>query len=119
MNFPIEQNIKLSYEGELLKDPSQYRQFIGCIIYLIITQSNITYLINVSSRFMHTTCKQYMEATLLVLQYLKTNLRHGLFFLSQNDLSLQAFCDSDWAGYPISHKTTTDYCDFLESSFIS
>jgi len=54
-----------------------------------------------------------------VLWYLKNNLSQGLFFPSQNDLSLCAFCDSDRRGCPVSRISTIGYCVFLGSSLIS
>lgn len=60
-----------------------------------------------------------MEAAFHVLRHLKNNPGQGLFFPSQNDLSLQAFCDSDRVGCPTSRKSTTGYCVFLGSSLIS
>ncbi|CAL0299147.1 unnamed protein product [Lupinus luteus] len=54
-----------------------------------------------------------------ILRYLKNNPDPGLFFSSQNDLSMCAFCDSDWGRCPISRKSTTGYCVFLGSSLIS
>ena len=119
VSFPMEQNIKLLDSGELLKDPSQYRQLVECLIYLTITRPYITYLVHMLSRFMHAPRKPHMEAALRVLRYLKSSLGQGLFFPSHNDLSLQAFSDSNWAGCPISHRSTTSYCVFLGSSLIS
>jgi len=43
INFPMEQNLKLSESGDLLKDPFQYRRLVGRLIYWTITQPNITY----------------------------------------------------------------------------
>ncbi|CAL0321255.1 unnamed protein product [Lupinus luteus] len=54
-----------------------------------------------------------------ILRYLKNNPGQGLFFSSQNDLSLRAFCDSDWGGCPISRKSTTSYYIFFGSLLIS
>jgi len=95
MDFPMEQNTKLFDEGELLKDPSVYRRVVGRLIYLTITRLDITYAVHILSRFMHALCKPHLKATMWVLQYLKNNSGQGLFFPSQNDLSLRAFCDSD------------------------
>ena len=94
MNFPMEQNIKLSDSGELLNDPSQYGRLVGHLIYLTSTRPDI-YSVPVLRRFMHAPRKPHMEAVLRVLRYLKSNPGQGLFFPSQNDLSLRAFSDSD------------------------
>ena len=119
VDFPMEQNTKLFDEGGLLKDSSVYKLVVGRLIYLTITCPNITYTVHILSRFMHAPCKPYMKVAMCVLRYLKNNPSQGLFFPSQNDLSLHAFCDSDWGGYPVSRKSTTDYCVFLGSSLIS
>ena len=115
----MEQNIKLLDSGELLKDPSQYRQLVGHLLYLTITRPNITYSIHMLSRFMHAPCKPHMEVALRVLRYLKSSPGQGLFFPSHNDLSLKVFSDSDWASCPIYRRSTICYCVFLGSSFIS
>lgn len=46
---PIEQHIKLSYAGTLLRDPSQCKRLVVRLIYLTITQPDIMYSIHVLS----------------------------------------------------------------------
>ncbi|RVW60610.1 Retrovirus-related Pol polyprotein from transposon RE1 [Vitis vinifera] len=77
VNFPMEQNIKLSDSGELLKDPSQYRRLVGHLIYFTITRPDITYSVYVLSRFMHAPRRPHMEAALRVLRYLKNSPGQG------------------------------------------
>ncbi|KAM1043999.1 hypothetical protein ACFX14_035108 [Malus domestica] len=60
-----------------------------------------------------------MEVALRVLRYLKGTPGQGLFFSSQNKIVLRAYCDSDWAGCPMTQRTTTGYCIFFGSSLIS
>lgn len=72
--------MKLSDSNELHKDPLQYRQLIGCLIYLTITQPDTTYLVRVLSRFLHAPCKPHMKVAILMLCYLKSILGQGLIF---------------------------------------
>jgi hypothetical protein len=91
----MKQNLKLSKSSDLLKDPFQYRRLVSHLIYWTITQPNITYSVYVLSIFMHAPRKPHMEPALRVMRYLESSLGQGLFFPTQNNLSLRAFSDSN------------------------
>jgi hypothetical protein len=118
VEFPMEE-CKLSNKGEQLKDPAAYRHLVGRLIYLTITKPDITYSMHVLSRFMHEPRQQHMAAALRVVRYLKGAPGQGLLLHSNTTLKLRAFCDSDWAGCPITRRSTTGYCVFLGDSLIS
>lgn len=93
ISFPMEQNTKLTFDTEeILKDPSKYRRLMGRLIYLTITRPDIMYAVHVLSRFMHEPHKPHLDAAIRILRYLKNAPGQGLFFSSQNDLELRAYC---------------------------
>jgi hypothetical protein len=118
VEFPMEE-CKLSNKGEPLRDTAAYQRLVGRLIYLTITRPDITYSVHVLSRFMHEPRQQHMAAALRVVRYLKSSPGQGLLLHSNSSLNLRAFCDSDWAGCPITRRSTTGYCVFLGNSLIS
>ncbi|KAL5785970.1 hypothetical protein ACOSQ2_008362 [Xanthoceras sorbifolium] len=119
IDTPMEKGLKLSDKSDLLKDSSQYRRLVGRLIYLTVSRPDRTYAVHVLSRFMHQPRKLHMEAALRVVRYLKGAPGKGLFFSSNSDFKLRAYCDSDWAGCPLTRRSTTGYCVFLGPSLIS
>ena len=119
IDTPMERGLKLFDKGDLLKDPGHYKRLVGRLIYLTVSRPDITYFIHVLSRFMHQPCKLHMEAALRVMRYLKTAPGQGLFFSSNSDFRLRAYYDSDWAGCPITRRSTTGYRVFLGPSLVS
>lgn len=61
----------------------------------------------------------HLNAVHRVLRYLKGSLGQGILLPSDGTLSLQAYCNADWAGCPITQRSTTGYVIFLGSSLIS
>ena len=115
----MEHNLKLSLtEGEKLNDPSRYRRLIGRLIYLSVTRPDIVYSVRVLSQFMHEPRKPHWEATLRVLRYIKGIPGQGLVLPSENNLRLQAYCDSDWGGCRTSRPLISRFCIFLGNSII-
>ncbi|KAG5253229.1 RmlC cupins superfamily protein [Salix suchowensis] len=118
--FPIPQNHRLSSDcGDPLQDPRQYRRLIGRLIYLTISHPDITYGVQLLSQFMQKPCQPHLDAAYHVLRYLKSSPGQGLFFPSQNDLQIKAYCDADWASCPMTRRSITGFYIFLGTAPIS
>uniref|UniRef100_A0A2N9F1H5 Reverse transcriptase Ty1/copia-type domain-containing protein n=1 Tax=Fagus sylvatica TaxID=28930 RepID=A0A2N9F1H5_FAGSY len=120
VDTPIKLNARLApSSGELLPDPTLYRQLVGSLVYLTVTRPDISYAVHQVSQFMSSLRSTHYAAVLRILRYLKGTLFHGLHFSAQSPLTLRAYSDADWAGDLIDRRSTTSYCFLLGSSLIS
>ncbi|KAH9803317.1 reverse transcriptase Ty1/copia-type domain-containing protein [Citrus sinensis] len=100
-------------------DATEYRGLIGSLQYLTYTRPDITFAVNRVSQHFQAPTKANLKDVKMILRYLKGTLDFGLRFLSQSSLKLYAFSDSDWAGCPITRRSTTGFCIYLGSNCIS
>ncbi|KAM6584165.1 hypothetical protein CsatB_011167 [Cannabis sativa] len=118
--FPIEQNHKLGLaSGELLKDPESYRRVVGRLIYLAVTRPDLAYSVHILSQFMQEPRTEHWEAALRVVRYLKGTPGQGILLSAECDLTLQGWCDSDWAACPVTRRSLTGWLVFLGHSPVS
>jgi hypothetical protein len=116
----MEVNLKLHQaDGDLLFDPSMYRQLVGSLNYLSITRLDISFVVQQVSRFMQAPCQTHFAAVRRLLRYLKGTSGRGLFFLSENSLQLEGFSDVDWAGCADTRRSVKGWCMFLCDALIS
>jgi len=59
------------------------------------------------------------DAAMRVLWFLKSSPGQGIIFPKENDLTLVAYCDSDWASSPLTRKSTTEFLMKLGSTPVS
>ena len=120
VGFPMEQNHKLGLAyGIMLSDPEPFRRLVGRLIYLAVTRPDIAYSVHILSQFMQEPRTDHWDAALRVVRYLKGTPGQGILLRSDSDLSLQGWCDSDWAACPITRKSVTGWLVFLGHSPIS
>lgn len=98
VRFSMKQPHKLSNNfGELCADSKPYRRLIGCLLYLIITRVEICYVVHLLNQLMHSPRQHHIEVAYRVLRYIKGTPRQGILLSSHGSLTLQTYCDADWA----------------------
>lgn len=108
--FPVDQGLSLTQtNGDLLKDPSQYRRLVGRLIYLTITRPDLVYVVHVLSQFMDKPRQPRLDAAHKVLRYIKQAPGQGIFLPSTGPLELRAYCDADWARCKDTRRSVSGY----------
>lgn len=120
VDFPIEQNHQLGKsKALLLLNPHKYRRLVGRLIYLSATRPDLAYAIHTLSQFMQSPTQEHWDAGLRVVKYLKGSPGAGVFLKADSSLQLMAWCDSDWAGCPLTRRSLSGWLVQLGDSPIS
>ena len=90
-----------------------FRQLVGKLIYLTITNPDITYTMGLLSQFMHAIEEIYWQVALCVLAYLKHAPRRGLLYLKHDHLRTKASYESIYASDRGYRKSIFGYCTFI------
>ncbi|XP_070029701.1 uncharacterized mitochondrial protein AtMg00240-like [Nicotiana sylvestris] len=106
-------------EGTPLSDPTFYRRLVGKSNFLTNTRLDIDYGVQHLSQFMQDPRKPHLHAAYHMLRYLKKDPTLGLYFSNASDLSITAYCDSDWAVCPDSRRSVSSYIILLGGSPVS
>ncbi|XP_025670102.1 uncharacterized mitochondrial protein AtMg00240-like [Arachis hypogaea] len=116
----METNLRMSAsDGKLLPDPTSYRSMIRRLMYLTISQPDITYTVSTLSQFLSHPTTTHQDALHNLLRYLKGTTGQGLLFSAKYDLKLMAYADADLAGCLDMRKSVTGYCVFIVDSLVS
>ncbi|XP_063938735.1 uncharacterized mitochondrial protein AtMg00810-like [Daucus carota subsp. sativus] len=120
VSTPLDYEVKLNAkDGELLSNPTLYRQLVGSLIYLTVTRPDIAHAVHIVSQFMAAPRTPHFTAVLHILRYVKGTIFHGLHYSFDSPLELHAYSDADWGGDPTTRCSTTGFCFFLGDSLIS
>jgi hypothetical protein len=118
---PMVPGVKLSVKGDGISvDATQYKQLIGCLLYITATRPDIMYTVCLLSRYMQAPTRQHMLAAKRVLRYLKGTLTYGIWYKKNaGNECLLGYTDSDYAGDVDDRKSTSGYVFFLAGRAIS
>ncbi|GKB12353.1 retrovirus-related pol polyprotein from transposon TNT 1-94 [Tanacetum coccineum] len=107
--IPLDPTVKLTMDGrEPISDLSTYKTLVRKLLYLTIIRPDLAFSVQALSQFLQEPTTLHMKTLLKVLRYVKLTLSQGLFFPSNNNLHLTAYCDSDWASCPFFRRSLTE-----------
>jgi hypothetical protein len=92
----MNQKKKFSKDDKAYKvDKGQYMSLIGCLMYLIIIRSMITFVVSLLSRFMYCASELHFQATKGIVRYIKGIVNYGIKFSDLQSFMLHGYFDSD------------------------
>ncbi|XXG48874.1 hypothetical protein AAC387_Pa02g3202 [Persea americana] len=104
---------------DLFDNPQFYRSIVGGLQYLTFTRPDISFSVNYVCQFMHQPTKFHFQLVKRILRYIHGTIDHGIRLLSTCPMELYAFSDADWAGCPLTRRSTTGFCTYLGRNCIS
>ncbi|XP_017191120.2 uncharacterized mitochondrial protein AtMg00810-like [Malus domestica] len=116
---PIDSKLKLTTDGEALKNVTYYQRLVGKLIYLTITRPDITFVVSLVSQFMHAPTVEHLNIVKKILHYLKGSIDRGILIRNNHSTEIHAYTDADCAGSAIDRKSTTGYCTFVAGNIVT
>lgn len=119
ISTPVQTDLKLvreSSEPEIDRSEIPYQEAIGCLLYLARgTRPDISYAVNLVSRFNNSYKQSHWIAVKRIMRYLKGTMTRRLQYTTGG---LIGFVDADW-GASCDKKSTTGYVFILAGAAIS
>ncbi|KAM1864865.1 hypothetical protein ACFX14_005024 [Malus domestica] len=116
---PLDCKFKVDMGGELLTNVSYYQRLMGKLIYLTITRLDITHVVSLVSKFMHSPTVKHLNVIKCILRYIKGSIGRGILMEKNGSTNIQAYTDVDWAGNALDRKSTTGYCTFTGGNLVT
>lgn len=96
VSTPLAVNEKLEdNDTDKFTDPGIFRSLIGKLIYITHTRPDISFSVNLLSRFMNQPSKLQFSAAKCVVRYLTGTKQLGLWYSHGDEGELEAYSDSD------------------------
>lgn len=99
VSTPMEINAKLcSKEGKDLEDATMYQQLVGSLIYLTLTQPDITYAVGIVNWYMQKPKKPHLEAIRRIVRYVNGTIDFSLLYKKGKACKVIGYCDFNYMG---------------------
>ena len=99
-------------------DATLYKQLVGSLRYICNSRPDISYGVDLVSRFMADLRAPHLFAAKHILTYLEGTIDLALFYprkAKECDNVLEAWSDSDWCGYKVERKNVTSLAYHAQS----
>ncbi|GJX63657.1 ribonuclease H-like domain-containing protein [Tanacetum coccineum] len=106
---PVDIESKLGDDGDTVSNSTFYQSLAGALQYLTFTHPDISYAMQQVCLHMHDPREPHFLALKRILRYVCGTLGCGLHLFSSSTTSLAAYSDADWAGYPTTRRSTSEY----------
>ena len=107
-----------SVAGFELGNPTEYRQLIGALMFLVNSRLDVCFVVNTLSQHMVDPRHIHWIGAKNLLRYLRGTINHGLRYTTGN-LRLHGYTNANWVGSVVDHKSTSGCCFTLGSASIS
>lgn len=113
-------NLKLTTtEGDIFEEASLYRCFVGKLIFLTHTRPDLAYTVQHLSQFLYQPRLPHYQALVHTFHYVPSTSGKGILLKADEQLTLQAFSDSDWGACMDTRRSIYGYVMLLGKSPIS
>lgn len=89
------------------------------LLYLILTRSDIVYVVGVVSRHIQNSMKPHLEAVKQILRYMKGTLDYDILYCKGEECQVVGYFDVDYAGNCDTRRSTTSYGFCLGAGVVS
>ena len=90
MATPLDRNLRLDVDYDTTECKlTRYRQLVGSLIYLTITQPDLCYLVGLLSQFMQTPRNIHLDCAKKVLRYVSGTMNYGILYKSAMTIPIE------------------------------
>lgn len=117
---PLPLHHKLSAtDSPLYPNPTLYRSLVGKLNFLTHTRPDLSYSVQALSQHMQSPAVAHFDALIHTLGYLSATMGQGILLSGSDNLTLQAYSDSDWGACPDTRRSISGFVLLLGQSPIS
>ncbi|XP_058754055.1 uncharacterized mitochondrial protein AtMg00240-like [Vicia villosa] len=107
----VEPNVKLENNVEEDKvDATLFKQIVGSLRYMCNSRPDISFVVELVSRYMSEPRVSNMKVARRILRYLKGSIEYGILFQRNSEgkeATITCFSDVDWCGDKEDQRSTT------------